>query len=186
MTELRRGGITFKANRTFYGRRRVKMKLNSTKEFPFSIDVAWAALHQPVKLDVEPGAEVHEISDTKWEAHSKDAGTVNTYEASYNDVNKVMTIESESSAKHDHDYMYFTLKEVSAERVSLEIVIEIHTGTHLLAKALGAIFAKPMQEIMFKQIYHNFEALCKGSETKRMSMDELRGIAKEKFDKKKD
>ena len=47
------------------------MKLNSTKEFPFSIDVAWAALHQPAKLDVEPGAEVHEISDTKWEAHSK-------------------------------------------------------------------------------------------------------------------
>ena len=42
------------------------MKLNSTKEFPFSIDVAWAALHQPAKLDVEPGAEVHEISDTKW------------------------------------------------------------------------------------------------------------------------
>ena len=162
------------------------MKLNSTKEFPFSIDVAWAALHQPAKLDVEPGAEVHEISDTKWEAHSKDAGTVNTYEASYDDVNKVMTIESESSAKHDHDYMYFTLKEVSAERVSLEIVIEIHTGTHLLAKALGAIFAKPMQEIICKQIYHNFEALCKGSETKRMSMDELRGIAKEKFDKKKD
>ena len=97
-----------------------------------------------------------------------------------------MTIESESSAKHDHDYMYFTLKEVSEERVSLEIVIEIHTGTHLLAKALGAIFAKPMQEIICKQIYHNFEALCKGSETKRMSMDELRGIAKEKFDKKKD
>lgn len=180
------GGITFKANRTFYGRRRAKMKLNSTKEFPFSIDVAWAALHQPAKLDVEPGAEVHEISDTKWEAHSKDAGTVNTYEASYDDVNKVMTIESESSAMHGHDHMYFTLKEVGPERVSLDIVIEINTGVHLLAKALGYLFAKPMQEIICKQIYHNFEALCKGSETKRMSMDELRGIAKEKFDKKKD
>lgn len=162
------------------------MKLQNTKEFPFSMDTAWAALHQPAKLDVEPGAEVHEISDTKWEAHSKEAGTVNTYEASFDDEKKTLTIESVSSAKHDHDFMYFILTEIAPDKVSLEIVIEINTGVHLLAKALGAIFAKPMQEIMCRQIYHNFEALCKGSETKRMSMDELRGIAKEKFEIKKD
>ena len=162
------------------------MKLNSTKEFPFSIDAAWAALHHPAKLDVEPGAEVREISDTKWEAHSKDSDTVNTYEASYDEANKVMTIETTSSATHSRDHMYFILKEIEPERVSLEITIEINTGAHLLAKALGYLFAKPIQEIMCRQIYHNFEALCKGNETKRMSMDELRGIAKEKFEKKND
>ncbi len=162
----------------------MKMKMSSTKEFPFSIDVAWAALHQPAKLDVEPGAEVHEISDIKWEAHSKDADTVNTYEASFDDANKVMTIETTSNVTHSCDHMYFTLKEIEPNRVSLEIIIEINTGAHLLAKALGYLFAKPIQEIMCKQIYHNFEALCKGSETKRMSMDELKGIAKEKFEKK--
>lgn len=160
------------------------MKLNSTKEFPFSMDVAWAALHKPAELDVEPGAETHIISDTKWETHSKENGTVNTYEAFFDDENNILTIESESSAKHSHDYIYLTLKEIDPERVSLEIVIEIHTGTHLLAKALGAIFSKPMQEIICRQIFHNFEALCKGTETKRMSMDELHDIAKKTFEKK--
>ena len=138
------------------------MKLNSKKEFPFSMDVAWAALHKPAKLDVEPGAETYVISDTEWEAHSKEAGTVNKYKASFDDENNILTIESESSAKHGHDYMYLSLNEIGPERVSLEIDIEIHTGTHLVAKALGAIFSKPMQEIMCRQIFHNFEALCKG------------------------
>ena len=42
------------------------------KEFPFSMDVAWTAFHKPAELDVEPRAETHIISDTKWEACSKE------------------------------------------------------------------------------------------------------------------
>lgn len=34
------------------------MTLSNTKEFPFSMETAWAALHKPAMLDVEPGAEV--------------------------------------------------------------------------------------------------------------------------------
>ena len=77
----------------------------------------------------------------------------------------------------------WTLKELDAQKVSLEIRIEINTGVHLIAKALGAVFAKPMQEIMCKHIYHNFEALCKGTETKRMSKAELDDFAKKTFEK---
>lgn len=160
------------------------MKLNSTKEFPYSIDTAWEALHHPAKLDVEPGSEVHEISDIKWEACSSDGGTVNTYMASYDDENKILTIESVSNVKRGHDYMYLTLKEIGPEKVSLDISIEIHTGVHLVAKALGAALAKPIQHIVCSHIFHNFEALCKGEETKRMSTEDLEDIAKKTFEKK--
>ena len=37
------------------------MNLSSTKEFPFSMETAWAALHKPAMLDVEPGSEVKVI-----------------------------------------------------------------------------------------------------------------------------
>ena len=160
------------------------MTLSNTKEFPFSMETAWAALHKPAMLDVEPGAEVKVISDTKWEAHNDEAKTVNTYTASFDDEKKVLTIECASSAKAGHDFTYLTLKELDAQKVSLEIRIEINTGVHLMAKALGAVFAKPMQDIMCKHIYHNFEALCKGTETKRMSKAELDDFAKKTFEKK--
>ncbi len=159
------------------------MKLSSTKEFPFSMETAWAALHKPMMLDVEPGAEVKVISDTEWEAHDEEAGTVSTYTASFDEERKMLIIDGVSNVKPDHDFTYLTLKEVDPQTVSLEIRIEVNTGIHLIAKALGAIFAKPMQEIMCRHIYHNFEALCTGKETKRMSKEELTDIAKKTFEK---
>lgn len=159
------------------------MKLSSTKEFPFSMENAWAALHKPAMLDVEPGSEVQVISDVKWEAHNNDAGTVTTYTASFDEENKILIIDSISNVNPHHDSMYLTLKEIDSEKVSLDIRIEINTGVHLIAKALGAIFAKPMQEIICRHIYHNFEALCTGKETKRMSKDELDDIAKKTIEK---
>lgn len=159
------------------------MKLSSNKEFPFSMEIAWAALHQPTELDVEPGSEVHVISDTKWEAHNSEAGTVTTYTASFDEENTTLIIDSVSNVNPHHDLMHLALKEISPEKVSLDIRIEINTGVHLIAKALGALFAKPMQEIICKHIYHNFEALCTGKETKRMSKDDLNDIARKTFKK---
>ena len=80
------------------------MKLNSTKDFPFSMETGWKALHSPASLNVE---------------------------------------------------------------------MDIHTGVHLIARTLGNLFAKPMQEIIMRHIFHNFEALCSGKETKTMSQEEL-------------
>lgn len=160
------------------------MELSNERQFPFSMETAWAALHKPAMLDVEPGAEVHEVSAERWEARNKEAGTVTVYTASYDEEGKTLTIEGESTAKSDHDFLYLTLKEDGAKSVTLEIKIEIHTGAHLIARALGAVFAKPMQEIMCRHIYHNFEALCTGKETKRMSKAELDGLAKTIFEKK--
>lgn len=160
------------------------MKLESTKAFPFSMETAWAALHKPAMLDVEVGSEVRVISDTTWEAHNKDSGTVTAYSASFDEENKVLIIDGVSSVDGHHDHMYLTLTELAPDRVSLEIVIEINTGLHLIAKALGALLAKPMQSIITKHIYHNFEALCTGQETRRMSKAELDDIAKKTFERK--
>lgn len=119
------------------------MELSNERQFPFSMETAWAALHKPAMLDVEPGAEVHEVSAERWEARNKEAGTVTVYTASYDEEGKTLTIEGESTAKSDHDFLYLTLKEDGAKSVTLEIKIEIHTGAHLIARALGAVFAKP-------------------------------------------
>ena len=159
------------------------MKLESKKEFPYSMETAWAALHSPAKLDVNPGAQVREISDTEWETHDTETGVVTTYTASYDESGKVLTIEGAGDGKSGHDFIYLTLDQVDPDRVSLEILIEINTGVHLIAKALGALFAKPMKDIMCKHIFHNFSALCEGKETKQMSHDELKDIAKKTFEK---
>ncbi len=50
------------------------MKLHGTKEFPFSMETGWAALHFPAKLDVEPGSRVEVLSDTEWLAHNETNG----------------------------------------------------------------------------------------------------------------
>ena len=90
----------------------------------------------------------------------------------------MVTIEGISDQKSSHDFIYLTLREVSPEEVELEISVEINTGMHLIAKALGALFSKPMEQIMCRHIYQNFEALCEGKETKRMSQEELNDRAK--------
>ena len=95
----------------------------------------------------------------------------------------MVTIEGISDQKSSHDFIYLTLREVSPEEVELEISVEINTGMHLIAKALGALFSKPMEQIMCRHIYQNFEALCEGKETKPMSQEELNDRAKNIFSK---
>ena len=73
------------------------------------------------------------------------------------------------------------MEEVSAESVKLIIEVEINTGAHFIAKAVGAVLSKPIEQIMCRHIYQNFEALCTGAETKRMSKEELDDHAKKHF-----
>lgn len=159
------------------------MKLNSSKEFAISMETAWKALHQTSRLDVEPGSTVTDISDVQWEAHNDDTGSVTTYTASFNEEEKKVSIEGVSNKKHDHDFIFLTLAEAGADKVRLDIEVEINTGMHFLAKALGVLIAKPAQEIISKHIYHNFEALCMGGQTKTMTAEELKTLAKEKYGK---
>lgn len=70
---------------------------------------------------------------------------------------------------------------VSSEKLKLIIEVEINTGVHFIAKAVGALLSKPMEQIMCRHIYQNFEALCTGKETKRMSKEELDSHAKDIF-----
>lgn len=37
------------------------------------------------------------------------------------------------------------------------------------------------KEIISKHIYHNFEALCTGGQTKTMTAEELKALAKEQY-----
>lgn len=159
------------------------MRFQHEKEFPFTMDTAWEALHKPASLDVSPGSEVTVISDTEWSGKtaSSDGKVVTTtnYMASFDEEKKQVTIEGASDNKKGHDFIYLTLEEISEGSVKLIIEVEINTGAHFIAKAVGAIFAKPIEQIMCKHIYQNFEALCTGAETKRMSKEELDAHAKE-------
>ncbi len=160
------------------------MELNSSKTFPFSMETAWKALHQPAKLDVEPGSQVKEISDTTWEAHNEESGSVTVYTAEFDEEAKKVSIDGASNKKHEHDHIYLSLNEADSDSVRLDVKIEINTGVHFIAKALGALIAKPAQEIISRHIFHNFEALCTGGETKSMTQDELKELAKKEYEKK--
>lgn len=153
------------------------MNLSSSREFPYSMKVAWEALHKPGKLDVEPGSDVTEISDFEWEAHNRQSKAVSRYTAAFDDENMKVTIESSSNKKHEHDFIYLTLTEVDSDRVKLDIEMEINTGVHFIAKALGTLISKPAQQIVCNHIYENFKALCEGGQTKRMTSEELKDIA---------
>lgn len=161
------------------------MRFTHERTFPFTMDTAWKALHKPSSLDVAPGSDVTVISDTEWTAQteSSDKKTVTTteYSASFDDEKNQVIIEGVSNTKRSHDFIYLTLEEVSEKEVKLIIEVEINTGVHLLAKALGALLSKPMEQIMCRHIYQNFEALCTGKETKRMSKAELDNHAKDFF-----
>ena len=128
------------------------MDLRSSKEFPFSAETAWKALHQTSRLDVEPGTVIKDISDTEWETYNSETGSQTKYVAEFDDENRRVTIE-------------------------------INTGTHFLAKALGAMIAKPAQEIISRHIYQNFEALCTGAGTRTMSSDDLKAEAAKVYKK---
>lgn len=123
------------------------------------------------------------ISDTEWTAKttsSNEKTNVTThYTSTFDEAKKQVIIEDVSDTKREHDYIYLTVTEVSASEVTLTIEVEINTGVHLLAKAVGAFFSKPMEKIMTKHIYQNFEALCTGNETKIMSKEELDAHAKD-------
>jgi len=161
------------------------MKFKHEKAFPFTMDTAWKALHKPVSLDVAPGSEVTVISDTEWTSQSMGSEgappTSTHYKATFDEEKKRVTIEGISNTKKGHDFIYLTLEEVSTEEVKFIIEVEINIGIHLIAKAVSALFAKPMEQIMCKHIYQNFEALCTGKETKSMSKEELEAHAKEIF-----
>ena len=152
------------------------MKLNSTKDFPFSMETGWKALHSPASLDVEPGSTVEVLSDTEWNTRAKGSDgrelSCNHYTASFDEAQHRVTIEINSDKKVNHDFIYLSLSEASGG-VSLNVEMDIHTGVHLIARTLGNLFAKPMQEIIMRHIFHNFEALCSGKETKTMSQEEL-------------
>lgn len=79
--------------------------------------------------------------------------------------------------------MYFKLKEIAEDKVSLEIDVEINTGVHLVAKALAKLIEIPTKNIMSKHFYQNFEAMCLGKETKHLSQDELKELAKKEYEK---
>lgn len=161
------------------------MRFKHEQTFPFTIDTAWKALHKPSSLDIAPGSEVTVISDTEWTAQTMGSDekvlTTTHYTAAFNDEEKRVTIEGISDTKRGHDFIYLTLREVSSEELKLIIEVEINTGIHFIAKAVGALLAKPMEQIMCKHIYQNFEALCTGKETKRMSQKELDSYAKDIF-----
>lgn len=159
------------------------MKFSTVKEFPFSMETAWNALQDPAKLDLEPGTELNIISSTKWEAINDEAKSVSTYEATFDEENKIVKVESSSNKKHDHDFMNFKLKEIAEDKVSLEIDVEINTGVHLVAKALAKLIEIPTKNIMSKHFYQNFEAMCLGKETKHLSQDELKELAKQEYEK---
>lgn len=161
------------------------MKFKHEQTFPFTMDTAWKALHKPSSLDVSPGSEVTVISDVEWTAQTIGSNekvlTTTHYTASFDDEEKQVTIEGISDTKKGHDFIYLTLEEVSSEESKLMIEVEINTGIHFIAKAVGALLSKPMEQIMCKHIYQNFEALCTGKETKRMSKEELDAHAKDAF-----
>lgn len=161
------------------------MRFKHEQTFPFTIDAAWKALHKPSSLDISPGSEVNVISDTEWTAQTigsdGKALTTTHYTATFDDDEKRVTIEGISDTKKGHDFTYLILEEVSSEELKLIIEVEINTGIHFLAKAVGALLSKPMEQIMCRHIYQNFEALCTGKETKRMSKEELDSHAKEFF-----
>lgn len=159
------------------------MDLRSSKEFPFSAETAWKALHQTSRLDVEPGTVIKDISDTEWETYNSETGSQTKYVAEFDDENRRVTIEGASNKKSNHDFIYLTLKEIAEERVELILEMEINTGTHFLAKALGAMIAKPAQEIISRHIYQNFEALCTGAGTRTMSSDDLKAEAAKVYKK---
>lgn len=159
------------------------MHLTSSKKFHYSMDIAWNALCKVNQLDVEPGSKVKVISDTKWIATNAETQSETVYTATLDEVAKKVTIEGVSNKKHDHDFIYLILVPLDDQQVQLDIEVNIHTGVHVIAKALGALIAKPAQEIMCKHIYHNFEALCTGQKTKTMTSDELKEIAKKHYEK---
>ena len=151
------------------------MKSSSSKKFHFSMDVAWEALHKASQLDVEPGSTVKVISDTQWEAHNEESDSVTVYTASFDEAEKKVVIEGTSQKKHEHDFIYLTLIPLDDQEVQLDIEVQINTGVHFIAK--------PAQEIISKHIYHNFEALCTGQETKTMTSEELKDLAKKRYEK---
>lgn len=169
------------------GKEELDMKFSNAKKFRCSMETGWKALHSPASLDVAPGSRVTVVSDVEWKAETAGSdgrtAAVTNYTASFDEEKKVATIEGISDQKSSHDFIYLTLREVSPEEVELEISVEINTGMHLIAKALGALFSKPMEQIMCRHIYQNFEALCEGKETKRMSQEELNDRAKNIFSK---
>ena len=143
------------------------MKLSSSKKFHFSMDVAWEALHKTSQLDVELGSTVKVIFDTQWEAHNEEFDSVTVYTASFDESEKKGLIEGSSHKKHEHDFIYLTLISLDDQEVQLDIEVQINTGVHFIAKALGALIAKPAQEIISKQFIIILKPYVQGKKQKQ-------------------
>lgn len=161
------------------------MKITNAKEFPYTMDTAWKALHKPSSLDVSPGSVVTVISDTEWKGETVDntgkAISTEHYTSSFDEEKKMVTIEGVSDKKRGHDFIYLTLTELAADKVKLEIDVEIPTGVHLISKVVGSLLEKPMEKIICRHIFRNFERLCEGKEPKRMTQEEITEQGKEFF-----
>lgn len=154
------------------------MKLTNTKEFPFSMEVAWVALHNTISLDIDAGSTKEKVSDTEWhsyvEGHPNDQSH---YVTTFQEDEKTAVIESTSTSKKEHDFTTLTLTAIGEDRVSLKVDMEINLGMHLFARISGLIIKESANKIIFKTIFNNFEALCKGEEVHMMSMEELNHVA---------
>lgn len=159
-----------------------------TKTFPYSMEVAWKALHKSSELDVDSGSRIEKISDDEWDSYllnseGEDISKTH-FSTTYDESIHKVTIEGVSNKKHEHDFIYLTLSEIDEQHVSLNIDIEISTGIHMIAHLLLNVLGSHMKKILADGIFENFDALCSGKATKRKNQKELSEIAETEISKK--
>lgn len=154
------------------------MELTETREFSFPIEIAWEALHHTISLDVDTGSVKERISDTEWNSYVEGHPNDQThYLTTFYEEQKKAVIESVSTAKKEHDFTTLTLTPIDENHVSLKVDMVINLGMHLFARVSGFIIKESANKIIFKAIFKNFEALCKGEKVHLMSTEELEHAA---------
>lgn len=154
------------------------MELTETREFPFPMEVAWEALHHTASLDIDTGSIKEKISDTEWESYVEGHPNEKShYQTTFYEEQKKAVIESTSTAKRQHDFTTLALTAIDENHVSLKVDMVINLGMHLFARVSGFIIKESANKIIFKAIFKNFEALCKGEEVQMMSAEELNHAA---------
>lgn len=163
------------------------MELSASREFSYPMDVAWQALQHTSKLDIEPGSEVEVISDSEWNAylhgHEDKNAACTHYATSFDAAAKQAVIEGKSNKKHVSDFITLTLEE-TASGVNLTADIQINAGMNLIARALAPVVKTQARDIIMKQIFGNFEALCAGEETTALTVEDLNAHVKAAFEPK--
>lgn len=156
------------------------MEVINTKDFPYSLDIAWEALHKTSYLDIETGSRTEIISDSEWNSYvqieGKDAGKTH-YTTTFDDARKIATVEGVSDVKKVHDFIYLELTEINPGHVSLKVDIVINLGLHVVARLIAPFLKTHVHHVIIKAIFNNFDALCKNEEPHAMTQDELKEIA---------